>query len=156
MDEVLACLAGRGAGFDAASPREIVQALTTGAPVDRIHYGNTVKSDEHIAQAHRLGVRDFATDSPEDVAALAVRLPGVLPTGDHGPGALWGLSRKFGCSADDAVRVLESARDAGLVPAGLSVHVGSQQMTTEAWRRAFATLGEVLTALHARGIAPDS
>lgn len=158
VDEVLACLAGRGAGFDAASPREIVQALTTGAPVDRIHYGNTVKSDEHIAQAHRLGVRDFATDSPEDVAALAVHAPGsrvFCRLATTGQGALWGLSRKFGCSADDAVRVLESARDAGLVPAGLSVHVGSQQMTTEAWQQAFATLGEVLTALHARGIAPD-
>lgn len=158
VQEVLARLAGRGAGFDAASPREITLALATGVPVHRIHYGNTVKSDRNIAEAHRLGVRDFATDSVEDVAALAGHAPGArvfCRVATTGEGALWGLSRKFGCSADDAVRVLETARDAGLVPSGLSVHVGSQQMTAEAWQQAFATLADVLTALHGRGIVPD-
>src|SRR5690606_36995090 len=76
VEEVLARLAGRGAGFDAASPREIVRALATGVPARRVHYGNTVKSDRDIAQAYALGVRDFATDSMEDVAALAGHAPG--------------------------------------------------------------------------------
>lgn len=158
VQEVLARLADRGAGFDAASPREIVRALATGVPADRVHYGNTVKSDRNIAQAYGLGVRDFATDSTEDVAALAEHAPGsrvFCRLATTGEGALWGLSRKFGCAADDAVRVLEAARDAGLVPAGLSVHVGSQQMTAEAWQQAFAALAEVLAALHGRGIVPD-
>lgn len=158
VEEVLARLAGRGAGFDAASPQEIVRALATGVPAHRVHYGNTVKSDRDIAQAYRLGVRDFATDSVEDVTALAGHAPGArvfCRLATSGEGALWGLSRKFGCSADDAVRVLTAARDAGLVPAGLSVHVGSQQMTAEAWRQAFTSLAEVLTALHGRGIVPD-
>ena len=51
-----------------------------------MHYGNTVKSDRDIADAYRLGVRDFATDSLEDVAAIAgprPRSPGVLPAGDR-------------------------------------------------------------------------
>lgn len=158
VEEVLAHLAGRGAGFDAASPREIVRALATGVPAHRVHYGNTVKSDRDIARAYRLGVRDFATDSVEDVAALAEHAPGArvfCRLATSGEGALWGLSRKFGCSADDAVRVLVTAREAGLVPAGLSVHVGSQQMTAEAWQQAFAALAEVLAALHGRGIVPD-
>ncbi|MFF8194822.1 type III PLP-dependent enzyme [Streptomyces bobili] len=158
VDEVLTCLADRGAGFDAASPGEIALGLRTGVPVDRIHYGNTVKSDTDIAEAHRLGIRDFATDSLADVTAIAAHAPGSrvfcrLATG--GQGALWGLSRKFGCSAEDAVQVLEAARAAGLTPAGLSLHVGSQQMTTAAWRLAFDSLAEVLTALHRRGIVPD-
>lgn len=158
VEEVLARLAGLGAGFDAASPREIDRALATGVPAHRVHYGNTVKSDRDIARAYVLGVRDFATDSAEDVAALAQHAPGsrvFCRLATTGEGALWGLSRKFGCSADDAVRVLETAREAGLVPAGLSVHVGSQQMTAEAWQQAFAVLAEALTALHGRGIVPD-
>ncbi|MET4656893.1 diaminopimelate decarboxylase/predicted N-acetyltransferase YhbS [Streptomyces sp. PvP037] len=158
VPEVLARLAGRGAGFDAASPREIALALATGVPAGRIHYGNTVKSDRDIAEACRLGVRDFATDSVEDVVALGEHAPGArvfCRLATSGEGALWGLSRKFGCSPDDVVRVLEAARDAGLVPSGLSVHVGSQQMTAEAWQRAFTALAEVLTALHGRGIVPD-
>ncbi|MDQ0771820.1 ornithine decarboxylase [Streptomyces aurantiacus] len=158
VDEVLTCLADRGAGFDAASPTEIEQALRTGVPVARIHYGNTVKSDANIAEAHRLGVRTFATDSVQDVAAIAAHAPGArvfCRLATSGDGALWGLSRKFGCSRDDAVRVLDAARAAGLTPAGLSVHVGSQQMTCEAWRQAFDLLADTLGALHEQGIAVD-
>lgn len=158
VDEVLARLAAKGSGFDAASPNEIAQALRTGVPVERIHYGNTIKSDDNIADAHRLGVRDFATDSLEDVAATAAHAAGsrvFCRLATSGDGALWGLSRKFGCSGADAVRVMEAARSAGLTPSGLSVHVGSQQMTSEAWQDAFERLADVLTALNRRGILPD-
>ncbi|WP_175409745.1 alanine racemase [Streptomyces sp. TRM64462] len=158
VDEVLARLAARGAGFDTASPGEIERALRTGVPVRRVHYGSTVKSDRDIAAAHRLGVRDFATDSAEDVAALAAHAPGArvfcrLATG--GDGALWGLGRKFGCPGPDAVRLLEAARAAGLTPSGLSVHVGSQQMTAEAWMAAFDSLADTVAALEQRGIRLD-
>ncbi|MEU2060150.1 type III PLP-dependent enzyme [Streptomyces sp. NPDC013455] len=158
VDEVLHRLAECGAGFDAASPAEITQALHAGAEPARIHYGNTVKSDQDIAAAHRLGVRTFATDSVEDVTAIAVHAPGArvfCRLATSGEGALWGLNRKFGCTPDDAVRVLATARAAGLVPAGLSVHVGSQQMTAEGWRQALDTLAGTLTALAGRQIVPD-
>ena len=158
VDEVLRVLADSGAGFDAASPNEIAQAIRTGAPADRIHYGNTVKSDRDIATAYRLGVRDFATDSLPDVRAIAAQVPGArvfCRLSTTGAGALWGLSHKCGCSGDDAVAVLEEARALGLTPAGLSLHVGSQQMTAEAWRRAFADLSGVLRRLEDRGIVLD-
>ncbi|TWV57779.1 type III PLP-dependent enzyme [Streptomyces misionensis] len=158
VDEVLGCLAARGAGFDAASPTEIAQALRTGVRPDRVHYGNTVKSDQDIAEAHRLGIRTFATDSVEDVTAIARHAPGArvfCRLATSGEGALWGLNRKFGCAPEDAVRVLETARAAGLTPAGLSVHVGSQQMTAEAWQAALDLLADTLTALAGRGIVPD-
>ncbi|MCS0602297.1 type III PLP-dependent enzyme [Streptomyces sp. LP11] len=158
VDEVLRCLADRGAGFDAASPAEIAQALRAGAPADRVHYGNTIKSDHDIAEAHRLGIRDYATDSVEDVTAIARHAPGArvfCRLATSGEGALWGLNRKFGCSPEDAVRVLTTARDLGLTPAGLSVHVGSQQMTGEAWQQALDTLADTLTALAAHGVVPD-
>ncbi|MCK7622178.1 alanine racemase [Streptomyces sp. RS10V-4] len=156
VDAVVACLAERGAGADAAGPREIAQALRSGVPVERIHYGNTVKSDEDIAAAYRLGVRDFATDSLADVAALAAHAPGArvfCRLATDGEGALWGLSGKFGCSAADAVRVLAAARAAGLTPSGLSFHVGSQQMTAGAWRRALDLAAGTLAALRRRGIS---
>ncbi|MBV2355190.1 type III PLP-dependent enzyme [Streptomyces sp. J2-1] len=158
VDAVLDRLAERGAGFDAASPAEIVQALATGVPADRVHFGNTVKSDADIAHAHRLGVRTFATDSVQDVTAVARHAPGArvfCRLATSGDGALWGLSRKFGTSPEAAVRVLAGARSLGLVPAGLSVHVGSQQMTGEAWQRAFDLLAGALEELARLGIAPD-
>jgi ornithine decarboxylase len=158
VDEVLACLAQKGAGVDAASVQEIEQALRAGVPVGRMHYGNTVKSDQNIADAYRLGIRDFATDSLEDVAAIADHAAGArvfCRLATSGEGALWGLSGKFGCSPGDAVLLLEEARDRGLTPSGLSVHVGSQQMTAEAWHSAFERLADVLTALEGRGISLD-
>ena len=158
VNEVLVCLADKGAGFDAASPNEILQAIGTGVPIARVHYGNTVKSDQNIIEAYSFGIRDFATDSIEDVTAIATHAAAsrvfcrLATTGD---GALWGLSHKSGCSGTDAVLVLERARTLGLRPSGLSVHVGSQQMTAEAWRNAFESLADVIVALARRGIVLD-
>ncbi|GIF12699.1 alanine racemase [Actinoplanes teichomyceticus] len=158
VDEVLAALAADGAGFDAASPNEIRQALRTGVPAGRIHYGNTIKSDRDIAAAHRLGVRDFATDSEADVRAIARHAPGArvfCRLATSGAGALWGLSEKFGCTTGEAVAALCSAREHGLTPAGLSLHVGSQQMSARAWDDAFAALAVTVRALDARGVRLD-
>ncbi|MDX3638436.1 type III PLP-dependent enzyme [Streptomyces sp. MB09-02B] len=158
VDEVLASLAAKGAGVDAASPHEMRQALRAGFPVSRMHYGNTVKSDSDIRAAHRLGLKEFATDNLEDVAAIAVHAPGArvfCRLATDGEGALWGLSRKFGCSPAEAVLVLETARATGLTPWGLSVHVGSQQMSMEAWFGAFDRLTQTLNALARRGIRVD-
>lgn len=155
VDEVIATLAVRGAGCDAASTNEIAQALRLGVPVDRIHFGNTIKSDRNIAAAYAAGVRDFATDSLQDVAAIAAHAPGArvfCRIATTGEGAEWGLTGKFGCSTADAVRVLERARDLGLLPAGLSVHVGSQQMRPEAWRAAFEDFGLTVATLRERGL----
>ncbi|WP_030776238.1 type III PLP-dependent enzyme [Streptomyces sp. NRRL S-920] len=158
VDEVLARLARLGCGVDAASPHEVAQALRAGVPPARMHYGNTVKSDANIADAHRLGIGDFATDSLEDVTAIAEHAPGArvfCRIATSGEGALWGLSRKYGCAPADAVAVLDRARELGLTPAGLSVHVGSQQMTADAWHEAFDRIADVLAALGRRGIRLD-
>jgi ornithine decarboxylase len=157
VDGVLACLANRGAGFDAASPNEIRQAIRTGVPVSMVHYGNTIKSDWNIIQAYSFGVRDFATDSVEDVRAIATHAPGsrvFCRLASSGDGALWGLTGKFGCSPSDAVIISEMARALGLHPSGFSIHVGSQQMTAEAWQRAFESLAHVIAAAGQRGIFP--
>lgn len=158
VDEVLACLATNGAGFDAASPNEILQAIGTGVPLSRMHYGNTVKSDQNIIEASRLGIADFATDSIEDVTAIASNAPGsrvFCRLATTGNGALWDLTNKCGCSGTDAITVLETARALGLRPAGLSIHVGSQQMTTDGWREALGGLAEVIAALGERGLLLD-
>ncbi|MGW3959576.1 GNAT family N-acetyltransferase [Amycolatopsis sp. NPDC005003] len=150
---VLACLARVGAGFDAASPGEIELTLRHGALPADVHYGNTVKSDADIAAAHALGITTFATDCTEDVRAIARHAPGAhvfCRVTTTGAGALWALDGKYG--SDDAVGVLTEARRLGLVPAGLSIHVGSQQMTASAWRQALDRLVALVTSLAARGI----
>ncbi|MFD9498949.1 GNAT family N-acetyltransferase [Streptomyces sp. NPDC060035] len=156
VHEVLTCLADRGAGFDAASPGEIRQALRTGVAPHDVHYGNTVKSDADITAARRLGVTTFATDCVEDVRAIARHAPGsrvFCRLATSGYGALWGLADK--CGSNDPVGVLDEARHHGLVPAGLSIHVGSQQMTVRGWQLALDDLADLLPELESRGIRLD-
>lgn len=158
VDEVLATLAEKGAGFDAASVNEIQQALKTGVPVEKVHFGNTIKSNQQIAEAYHLGIRDFATDSLEDVEAIAKYAIGArvfCRLSTDGDGALWGLSRKFGCSDTDALAILQRAKLRGLKPAGLSVHVGSQQMKAKGWQKALSTIAKTVGNLRAKGIILD-
>jgi ornithine decarboxylase len=158
VPEVLDALARCGAGFDAASPNEIALALRAGARVDEVHYGNTIKSHRNIADGYHRGIRDFATDSLEDVMAIAVQAAGsrvFCRLAMSGEGAVWGLGDKFGCSPVEAVTILRAARTLGLVPAGLSFHVGSQQMTAEAWQDAFDCVADLLVTLRRSGITPD-
>ena len=92
--------------------------------------------------------RDFATDSLEDVAAIAAHAPGArvfCRLATNGDGALWGLSNKFGCSAADAVQVLEAARAAGPDTVG---PVRARRFPADdggAWHSAFESLADVLT-----------
>jgi ornithine decarboxylase len=67
-------------------------------------------------------------------------------------GAEWPLSRKFGCSANNAVTLMSCASDMGLIPYGLSFHVGSQQMEPASYISALAIVETCMKELKSRGI----
>jgi ornithine decarboxylase len=154
--EVLKLLAELGSSFDVASVSETEAVLAAGATPDRISYGNTIKKESEIAAAFRLGVTLFAVDCEAEVEKVARAAPGarvVCRIHCDGTGAEWPLSRKFGCEPEFAPDVLEHAHRLGLVPHGLSFHVGSQQHNVEAWDRALAATAAVFRACSERGIA---
>jgi ornithine decarboxylase len=139
--EILSLLAELGSCFDTASVAEIEMVLAAGATPDRISYGNTIKKERDIARAFELGVRLYAVDSVAEVEKVARAAPGVkvfCRVLTDGANAEWPLSRKFGCRRDMAIEVMERAKALGLVPHGLSFHVGSQQPDLDAWDRALA------------------
>lgn len=152
---ILALLGAEGSSFDAASIGEIEACLDAGVPAERISYGNTVKKHADIAAAYARGIRLFAFDSSAELAKLAEAAPGakvfcrIVVAND---GARWPLSRKFGCEPDEAVPLLVAARDAGLVPAGLSFHVGSQQIEPERWREGISRCATLFARLAQEGI----
>jgi ornithine decarboxylase len=153
--EILSLLASLGSSFDAASVAEVEMALAAGASPDRISYGNTIKKARDIARAHRLGVTLYAVDCVEEVEKIARAAPGArvfCRILTDGAGAEWPLSRKFGCVAEEAVDVLARAESLGLIPTGLSFHVGSQQTDTGAWDRALADASHVFRAASERGM----
>jgi ornithine decarboxylase len=133
---ILETLHRAGASFDAASPGEIEMCLAAGVAPGAISYGNSVKKQSDIARAVANGVDLFAFDSSGEIEKLAAAAPGakvfcrIVVAND---GARWPLTRKFGCAPDEAVPLLERARDAGLEPVGLSFHAGSQQTEPARW-----------------------
>ncbi|MDO5768272.1 MAG: type III PLP-dependent enzyme [Psychrobacter sp.] len=140
--EVINLLASLGSNFDCASVYELDRVLDCGVSPDRISYGNTIKKAEHVKYAFDKGIDLFATDSEADLKNIAQFAPGsrvfvrILVQGSET--AEWPLSRKFGCHPDMAIDLLIQAKKLGLVPYGVSFHVGSQQKDVAAWDDAIA------------------
>jgi ornithine decarboxylase len=154
--EILKLLAGLGCCFDVASVSETEAALAAGATPERISYGNTIKKEAEIATAFGLGVTLFAVDCEAEVEKVARAAPGsrvICRIHCDGSGSEWPLSRKFGCEPDYAADILELAHRRGLVPHGISFHVGSQQHNIEAWDRALASTAAVFRTCAERGIS---
>ncbi|RKQ70283.1 type III PLP-dependent enzyme [Oceanibaculum indicum] len=153
--EILKRLTGLGSNFDTASVAEIEDALAAGATPSRISYGNTIKKETDIARAHALGVRLFAFDSEAELDKIARAAPGarvfcrILTSGE---GADWPLSRKFGCEPEMAFDLLLKAAEKGVIPYGISFHVGSQQRDPQQWDAAIASCAKLFQDLEHRGI----
>jgi ornithine decarboxylase len=153
--EVLKLLVELGSCFDVASVGETEMVLAAGCTADRISYGNTIKKESEIATAFRLGVTLFAIDCEAEVEKVARAAPGsrvICRIHCDGSGSEWPLSRKFGCEPDYAADILELAHRRGLVPHGISFHVGSQQHNIEAWDRALASTAGIFRSCAERGI----
>jgi ornithine decarboxylase len=149
-------LSALGSCFDVASVSETEAVLAAGGTPDRISYGNTIKKESEIAAAHKLGVTLFAADCEAEVEKIARVAPGarvICRIHCDGTGAEWPLSRKFGCEPEYAVDILEYAHRLGLIPHGISFHVGSQQHNVEAWDRALASAAAIFRSCAERGIA---
>ena len=149
--EVINLLADLGSNFDCASIYELDRVLDCGVDANRISYGNTIKKAQHIKYAYEKGVRLYATDSEADLKNIATYAPGsnvfvrILVEGSDT--AEWPLSRKFGCDPVMATDLLIQARDLGLVPYGVSFHVGSQQKSATVWNDALLMVKDIFDQL---------
>lgn len=153
---LLRTLARLGCGFDVASPREIDFCLGAGANPANVSYGNTVKKEQDIRYAHERGVRLYSVDSVEELTKLAVAAPGALVccrVTVTSTGAQWPISRKFGCDPEQAVELMRRATTLGLLPYGVTFHVGSQQRNPASWGDGIAEAARVIDTLAAEGIA---
>ena len=150
-EPVLKLLAEMGSNFDIASRYERDKILSLGVESFRLSYGNTIKKPRDIKYFYEKGVRLFATDSKDDLKAIAENAPGskvyVRVLVETSATADWPLSRKFGCHPDMAYDLIVMARDLGLVPYGISFHVGSQQRDIGQWNDAIAKTKYLFTSL---------
>ena len=149
--EVINLLKDKGSNFDIASIYELDKVMGCGVGPERISYGNTIKKAKDVRHFFEKGVRMFATDSEADLRNIAKAAPGskvyvrILTEGSTS--ADWPLSRKFGCQTDMAMDLLILARQLGLVPYGISFHVGSQQRDISVWDAAIAKVKVIFERL---------
>ena len=152
---ILERLNGLGSCFDAASIYEIDLCLELGVDPARISFGNTIKKEAHIAAAFEKGVSLFTIDSEAELVKISRAAPGgrvFCRFLTSGAGADWPLSRKFGCDAPMAEKLLMRARELGVVPYGVTFHVGSQQRDPGQWEPAIETAAGLFERLALKGI----
>ncbi len=148
--DVIKTLAELGSGFEVASIQELEKVLSLGVRADRIISSNPVKPLDFIEYAYKNGVDRLVVDSFIEVDKLCkvskrfrvyVRI--VVPN----EGSDWPLSKKFGVDTDTALEILKYSKDKGLIPYGITFHVGSQcnnyrnwfiaiKKASELWQRA--------------------
>jgi ornithine decarboxylase len=129
-------------GFDVAS--DVEAALIANKFKDaQIAFMHPVKSRRAIGRAfHDYGVKTFALDSEDELdkilaeTGFAKDLTLVVRFAVPGDGAAYPLTRKFGVSPEEAPALLRKTRQASEEMLGVSFHVGSQCMKTDAYRTA--------------------
>ncbi|WP_457599853.1 type III PLP-dependent enzyme [Hydrogenivirga sp.] len=153
--EVLRALAGLGAGFEVASSEELQKVLSLGVQPERVISSNPVKPREFIDYAYGVGVNRFAVDSfaeVDKIAAVAPRARVYVRLTVPNEGSEWPLSRKFGVDTDTALEILEHAKGRGLVPVGITFHVGSQCNNLRNWFIAIRRSAELWEGARRKGI----
>ncbi len=136
-----------GAGFDVASGWEMKHVLSLGASPDRVIFANTIKSTEDIISARRRRVRMMTFDNEPELYKISEHYPGaqvLLRIKVENEGSVVNLSLKFGADPENAYLILRKARSLGLVPMGLSFHVGSQSKNVENYLQALEISANII------------
>ncbi|MEQ1811205.1 MAG: type III PLP-dependent enzyme, partial [Terricaulis sp.] len=128
--------------FDVASDNEAA-LVAKKFPTAQLAFMHPVKSRRAIGRAfHDFGVKTFALDSEDELnkilaeTGFAKDLTLVVRFAVSGDGAAYPLTRKFGVTAEEAPSLLRKVRQATEESLGVSFHVGSQCMRTDAYRTA--------------------
>ncbi len=152
---VLETLHCAGAGFEVASPVELRQVLALGAKPADIFCLHPIKAPGFLKELHQSGIRVLAADCAEEIDKIALCAPGseiLIRVDVPNEGSAWDLSGKFGTPLAQVIPLLLRARNQGLVPAGLTMHVGSQCARLATWEKAVAFLRTVWCSAEQEGM----
>ena len=155
-----------GAAADANSGGEIEVALRAGLIPDQIVFTGVGKTGEELDRAVTLGLKAINAESPGELdriaararaqgttARVALRVNPDIDAKSH-PHISTGLrTNKFGMPLEQARHIYrEHARQAGLEPVGVHVHVGSQITTVDPLRHAAERVVSLARSLRDDGI----
>jgi diaminopimelate decarboxylase len=146
---VLDTVRAAGLGAEVNSGGELWKALRAGFAPDRIVFNGVAKTRAELERAAAAGIRAVVVDSPGELerldavgrelgvrARIALRVDVRVPTDTH-PGMQTAHGGKFGVDLADAPALVARARALdGVDVRGLHLHVGSQIVSVEPYRRA--------------------
>jgi ornithine decarboxylase len=153
--QLLKILNNKGCCFEVASKYELDLLKKIHVKPDRIIYGTSVKPIEHIKYFYKYGVTKYSADSQQELEKIAIAAPKskvYIRTVVNDAGSVFKFSEKFGTDVGNVMPLLHSAKSLGLVPYGISFHVGSQASNPLAWASAIASLNYVIEELIKNGI----
>lgn len=148
---VVRAFAAEGAGVDAVSGAEIELALACGVPEKRLVMSGVAKSDAEIDLALGKGILAIQAESVEELrrieararttshrADVSLRINPGIEVASHAHIATGHDEAKFGISESDlgAAYAVIAASEGRLSQIGISIHIGSQLTSTEAYARA--------------------
>ena len=149
---LLRLLVAEGFGADVSTLGELAFARRAGIEGERIVVHGNNKSDEELRAAAEAMARFVVLDALDEVelaAAAGVRhvlvrvTPGIAAD-THEKIRTAHEGSKFGLPADQALQAVAAAREAGLAPAGIHLHIGSQLLHMEAGLETVDWLGPFL------------
>ncbi|EDW02258.1 ornithine decarboxylase 1 [Drosophila grimshawi] len=137
---ILQTLAKLGAGFDCASKNEMKQVLDLDVEPERIIFANPCRPISHLEYAKKNQVLKCAVDNEFEIYKLHKHFPNsnlIVRFKSEAKKAQCPLGDKFGCDADiDASALMLLAKSLNLTVTGISFHVGSGCMESQAYERA--------------------
>ncbi len=137
--KIVKTFAELGANFDVASAAEMRAVLRHKVSPKQIIFANTIKSEEDLIAARRRGVRLMTFDNEAELYKIAENFPRahvLCRIKVENRGSVVQLSLKFGAEVAHAFPLLRKAKSLGLVPKGISFHVGSQSTNVENYLQA--------------------
>ena len=162
---VIRLFARLGAGADIVSEGELRRALAAGVPPGRIVFSGVGKTRAEMAAALAAGIHQFNVESIPELrrlsevasglgraAAVAIRVNPDIDARTHAKIATGKKENKFGIAAAEAVEAYRLAAGLpGIEPVGLAVHIGSQLVDLDPYRRAFTRLAAIVRELRGGG-----
>jgi diaminopimelate decarboxylase len=164
---VLRLFAGLGTGADVVSEGELRRALAAGIPPQRIIFSGVGKTRAELEAALDAEIYQINVESVSElrrlsevagargrVAAVAVRVNPDVDARTHAKISTGMKENKFGIDVGETVAAYRLARELpGIEPVGLAVHLGSQLVELEPYRRAFVRVAGLVRELRAKGLA---
>jgi diaminopimelate decarboxylase len=164
---VIKTLADLGAGADVVSSGELMRALKSDIPPNKIVFSGVGKTQDELAHALTENILQINIESEPELnclnkiagllnkkAPVALRINPNIDAKSHDKISTGRLEDKFGIEWEGIRDVAKRARNLPNIEIiGLAMHIGSQLTDLEPFRDAFLRMKEILIALRAEGFS---